>query len=155
MSLLMTIKGHNGQLELHDEKIVIKRKGLLAFSSQGLKGDKEIRIKSISAVQFKQAGMLVNGYIQFAHSGSSESKGGLFDAVKDENTVVFTKKQMPEFRELKDRLDDLINRLADAATAPAAAFSAADEIKKLAELRDQGLITSDQFEVKKQQLLGL
>lgn len=33
--------------------------------------------------------------------------------------------------------------------------SAADEIRKLAELRDQGIITEEEFEAKKKQILGL
>ena len=46
-----------------------------------------------------------------------------------------------------------------APTAPASAAPAAvdyiDELKRLAELRDMGIITSDDFEAKKKQLLGL
>jgi hypothetical protein len=43
-----------------------------------------------------------------------------------------------------------------AAAAPAApAASMADEIRKLAELRDVGVLTEDEFNAKKRQLLGL
>lgn len=45
-----------------------------------------------------------------------------------------------------------------AATAPAPAAAAPDyisELKKLAELRDMGIVTDEEFEAKKKQLLGL
>jgi len=43
--VLMEVKGYNGQLELLETKIRIKRNGLLALLSHGFKGDKKILIK--------------------------------------------------------------------------------------------------------------
>jgi hypothetical protein len=40
-------------------------------------------------------------------------------------------------------------------TEPASQESYLDELEKLADLRDRGIITEDEFEAKKQQLLGL
>ena len=48
----MEVTGVNGQLQIDGNKIVIKRKGILAKMSQGLKGDKEILIKHLSSIQF-------------------------------------------------------------------------------------------------------
>jgi hypothetical protein len=42
-----------------------------------------------------------------------------------------------------------------AMTAPSASPSTADEIRQLAALRDEGLLTADEFEQKKTRLLGL
>lgn len=61
--------GHGGDLELTETTLRIKRKGVLGFLTQGLKGDKEILISHISSIQFKKAGILINGYIQFAFVG--------------------------------------------------------------------------------------
>ncbi|HFK1736036.1 MULTISPECIES: DUF4429 domain-containing protein [Bacillus cereus group] len=66
-----------------------------------MKGDKEILIKHISSIQFKPAVTFTNGYIQFAFSGGKENKGGLFDATKDENSIMFSKKQQPNSLKLK------------------------------------------------------
>lgn len=49
-------------------------------------------ISSISSIQFKNAGAMFNGYIQFAFMGGQEAKGGIFQGTQDENTVMFTKK---------------------------------------------------------------
>jgi hypothetical protein len=85
--------GHNGQLELTESVVRIKRKGALAFLTQGLKGDKEILISHISSIQFKKATIWTNGYIQFAFIGGQEAKGGLFQGTQDENTVMFRASQ--------------------------------------------------------------
>lgn len=44
---------------------------------------------------------------------------------------------------------------AKAQQAPAAPVSAADELKKFKELLDSGVITQEEFDAKKKQLLGL
>lgn len=43
---------------------MISRRGLLSLLTQGIKGDKEIRMHQISAVRFKRAGLALNGYIE-------------------------------------------------------------------------------------------
>lgn len=149
---VMTVKGHNGQIELHQHKIKIVRKGVLAFMTQGLKGDKEIQIKQISSIQFKKAGMMFNGYIQFAFLGGTEAKGALLQATQDENTVVFTHKQLPEFEKLKSEIEKRMNASTDVASG---ASSNLDELEKLAGLRDKGIISSEEFDLKKKQLLGI
>lgn len=59
----------------------------------------------------------------------------------------------------KETVDDSDRQAADAggggggAAAPAAA-DPLDEIKKLAELHDQGILTDDEFQAKKSELLG-
>jgi hypothetical protein len=104
VSAPLIAKGHNGQLTVSDTEVVITRKGFLAFLTQGLKGEKTIRLADISAVQFKDAGLFTNGYIQLSFLGGQENKRGLFDATKDENTVMFTKSQAEVFRAARDRI---------------------------------------------------
>lgn len=144
-------KGVNGQIELYDNKVCIRRKGVLGFLTQGLKGDKSIMISTITSVQFKQAGMLTNGYIQFAFMGGQEAKSGLFKGTQDENTVMFNVKQQPLFEKIRDAVEDLIQ----AGAAPVAAVSDADELEKLAGLVDKGILTAEEFQAKKERILGL
>ena len=149
--VFMEVKGVNGQLELLEDKIRIKRKGLLSFATQGLKGDKEILIAHISSIQYKRAGMLANGYIQFAFLGGREAKGGILEATKDENTVMFKSGQQKEFDAIKEAIEQKMAALRE----PVKPVSNLDELEKLASLRDKGIITESEFQAKKQQLLGL
>ncbi|UOY92913.1 SHOCT domain-containing protein [Ectobacillus sp. JY-23] len=146
--------GVNGQLELVGNKIIIKRKGVLAKMTQGLKGDKEILVKQISSIQFKPANLFTNGYIQFAFSGGKENKGGLMDATKDENTIMFNKKQQPLFEQIKVAIEQKIDE-SHAPTIVQNTVDVAEQIKKLADLRDSGILTDEEFNSKKKQLLEI
>jgi hypothetical protein len=144
-------QGTTGKISLFPHVIRIQRKGFSNFLIHGLKGDKEIAVAQITSVQFKKPGTFTSGYIQFAYIGSQESKGGIYDAVQDENTVVFIPKQMPQFEALKAKIDEM--RFAPAAKA--SPTSNLDDLEKLASLRDKGIITHADFDAKKRQILGI
>ncbi len=82
------LKGIGATLEVYSDRIVIKRK-LLAKLIEGFRGDKSIPLSKITSIQFQKATFLISGYIQFSISGGNESTGGLIDASKDENSVLF------------------------------------------------------------------
>jgi hypothetical protein len=147
---LVTAKGIGGQVELSEDRITIKRKGAIAFMAHGLKGDKEILISQISAVQLRKAGV-TNGYIQFSFLGGTEARGGFVDATHDENSVVFNVWQQKPFLVLKERLDEMLT----SSRTGAKATSNLDELEKLAGLKEKGIITEEEFNQKKKQLLGL
>ena len=152
--LIKEVKGFNGQLELYDHKIIIKRKGNWAFIGHGWKGDKEILIKHISSIQFKKNGFATRGYIQFAFIGGIENKRGIFDATHDENSIMFDLNQEKDFGKIKEMIESKIlesqgiiqNKPKD---------SNLNELEKLAELRDKEIITEEEFQAKKKQILGL
>lgn len=127
-------------------------KGFMNLMTQGSKGEKSIPIKSITAIQIKPP-RLTTGYIQFAYSGASESKGGIMDAVKDENTITFSsKKDLEQAKELKALIESLQNKDSQPETSNT---SDADELIKFKELLDAGVITEEEFEAKKKQILGI
>ena len=149
-SASMSAKGLNGQLDLLQDRIRIGRNGFRAFMAHGLKGDKDISISSVSSIQWKNATWVADGYIQFAFRGGIEAKGGFLQAHSDENSVVFNRKQQAQFQAIRDEVQRRMS-----ATIGGAGASIADEIKKLAGLRDQGILTTDEFEAKKKQLLAV
>lgn len=108
MENIITATGSNGQITLYENRIDITRKGFRAFMSHGFDGTKSIFLKKLSGVQFKEAGAVTKGYIQFIFSGSAENKNGLFDATKDENTVLFDKKDENDFIKIRDYIFEKI-----------------------------------------------
>jgi hypothetical protein len=148
----MEVSGVNGQIVVDDNWVTIKRKGAIAMLSQGIKGDKKIPISNIISVQFKNANAMVNGYIQFA-TASGESARGISQATSDENTVMFKKSQMADFENLRDHLEGLIAKRMNGGGA-AASVDVADELAKLAKLKDQGILSEDEFAKAKAKLLG-
>lgn len=143
-------KGYNGTIVLTEQSVIIKRgaKGFLLGGGM-LRGDKTIPYSSIVAVQLKKAGM-VAGYIQFTLAGGSEAKSGLFQSAMDENSVNFHAfgGKNEKFAECKRLVEERIGRTASGG-------SSLDELTKLAELKDKGIITEAEFQQKKKQLLGI
>ena len=97
------VKGHNGTIHFDGRMITIVRKGALARATIG-KGEKQIPLQMLSAVQFKPAGPLVNGFIQFTLAGGNETRSQFgrqtTDAARDENSVIFHYAQRKPFEEL-------------------------------------------------------
>jgi hypothetical protein len=156
--IMIEVRGQGGQVQFDGQNIVITRKGFLARTTIG-KGEKRLHISQIAAVQWKPAGPFVNGFIQFTLPGGIERRSAFGSqtarAAQDENSVIFTKKQQPEFEKLRAALDQAIAAQHSPQAPPAAApASLADELTKLAALRDQGIISPAEFEQQRARLLG-
>ena len=147
--VLMKVEGHNGQLELFENKIRITRKGFVALVTQGLKESKEILTEHILDIQFMKASLFTNGYIHFALSGGKGKKIGFWQAESDENTIIFTIKQQPAFEKINDILDMKIfnskKRIIELSKL---------KLEELTLLRDMKIISEEEFQAEKKQLLG-
>lgn len=150
-------KGHNGQIRFDGQTVTITREGFLARSTQG-RSTKNLPIRSIGAVQFKPATGLTNGWIQFSVQGEASvrnnNKGSrTMEASRDENAVIFTKKQLPDFEALSVAITQAVNDAHNSAPAQTAP-DLADQLQKLAGLRDSGILTTEEFEAKKADILA-
>ncbi len=147
-------KGYNGTLILTDTGVIIKRgaKGFLLGGGM-LRGDKTIPYSSIVAVQLKKAGMTA-GYIQLTLKGGSEAKSGLFQSTTDENSINFHSAFGGNNNELFAEAKKLIEEKINAVNSPPK-NSGLDDLEKLAALKEKGIISEEEFQAKKKQLLGL
>jgi Short C-terminal domain len=136
-------KGYDGYVTVNDSGIKIKRNFLLGGH---LMGEKSIPYSSITAVQLKKSG-LTAGYIQFSVLGGIDSKKGLMDSLKDENTIHFYSNA--KFIELKELIESKIGSNASHGNS-----SGIHDLEKLAELRDKGIITEQEFAAKKNRILN-
>lgn len=135
------------------DNITISQKGMMNVINRGLTGEKTFLFKNMSGLQYKAPG-LTTGYLQLILIGSSEVKGGVTGAVKDENTILFTKKENGLILELKEFIEWKIANL-NAGVNHSQSNSNLDEIRKLKSLLDDGIITKEEFDIKKRQLLGI
>lgn len=159
MSEVMKVEGHTGTVYFDGSTIRIERKKALGRLSAG-KGEKIIPLAAITSVQVKPAGAMVNGFIQFTVPGGIEGRGGFgsqtFDAVADENSIIFRKKSQAAFEALRDAVQHaLAEHHQGTANRNPVANDAAGKLKQLGELRDSGVITGEEFEAKKAELLDL
>jgi Domain of unknown function (DUF4429)/Short C-terminal domain len=147
------VKGYNGTVTFDGQSIAIVRTGLGRVTVG--KGQIRIPVSSVTAVQWKPAGPMVNGYIHFSMLGSSDRRSRGFgrqtaDKGHDQNSVIFLRRQMPAFEELRAAVEAAIQR--GSAQQPTA--SVPEQIGQLAALRDQGILTEDEFSAKKASLLA-
>jgi hypothetical protein len=152
---LIEAKGYlGGTVSFDGEWVTISRKGLNRLTVG--KGTKRVHASQITAVQLKPAGPLINGFIQFSIPGGTERRSAYGsqtkDAVRDENSVVFTKKQQPPFEQLRDAIEAAISGLHRPA-APAPSAGLGSELAQLAQLRATGALSEAEFQTAKQSLL--
>lgn len=145
-------KGYNGTIVLGEDRLIIKR-GFKGFALGGgkIRGDKTIPYSSLVAVQYKKAGVM-SGFIQFSIKGGSEAKSGVNEAVKDENTVTFQVNKNKLFSDLQQKIEVIIGN--NQSNGNNSSSTDIDQLEKLANLKDKGVISSEEFEAKKKQLLG-
>ena len=102
-------EGKNGQVILFEDKVRITREdiSLLQKTQQWGKGEKEILMQNVTSVQLREPSSFTVGYIQFGQEGYVQESGSQFDAVSDENSVTFTKDSLEDFKEIRDRVQEL------------------------------------------------
>lgn len=136
-----TLKGQTKSVVIEHDALTIQPKALY----HGFVGEKRIPYSSITAIQFKEAGSWLAGFIQFSIKGGIEWRG---QVNQDENALQFDKGMNDEFRALREFVQDRM------ASAPGPrAGQVADELAKLAALRDQGVLTEHEFLDQKAKLL--
>ena len=158
MKELLYIKGSTGQLRIFEHKIDIIRDCWRARAI-GL-GDKTIFIKDITGVELKKPGILSDGFFTLTIPGSAGNEiiGGKRGKTTDENSIAFAK-NYNEFVKAKDLVTQLIEKASldnqEVKVEPnQSSDDIPDQIKKLADLRDQGILTEEEFNSKKTDLLS-
>jgi len=125
----------------------------LVFGTSITQGEKTIYYKDAIGVQYKPSSVL-DGYIQVETAAGGSTGSSQYGG---ENAIQFTGKQMNEDAEvIVGFIRKQIEAIKDAPVGGVIQqSSAADEIKKMKELLDIGVISQEEFDAKKKQLLGL
>lgn len=138
----MEVKGICAQACIENDNLIIKKLGM---------PEKIIPISQITAIQFKEPAFLNKGFIAFIYAGMIEKNIKNYQqAVKEDNAIVFGKKELNDFLNLKKRIEDRNNEKADNYTDE----NIPEQIKKLSELKDNGILTEEEFINKKTELLS-
>ncbi|HEY5296461.1 MAG TPA: SHOCT domain-containing protein [Verrucomicrobiae bacterium] len=142
------------ELELAVDKVIFRKRGWANALASGMNGDRTILISSITAMQLKPAGLLTPGYILFSYAGSKPFMGGVWEATQDPDTFLFGREQDDQVADFKAKVEKLMQNLNQA--TPVSNFPPAltDEIRKLAELKQQGILSQEEFDAGKRKLLS-
>lgn len=154
-----SIKGARGRhIDVYENKCVIKTKTTIGsiLASNATDGEKTIYYKDCVGVQFKKSGFTI-GYLQLETSASSMNNHG--SNFFGENSFTFEPGQVSneKMEEVANYIKRKIDEIKTQGERPTvvAQVSVADEIKKFKELLDLGVITQEEFDTKKKQLLGM
>lgn len=144
------LDGRNGQVELYDNRVEIKREGLksILFYGSLTKGTKTIYLQDITGVEIKTR---IHRWIHPVYSTwGFEKTGGGVSSTNDENTVTFDgEKEYKIALKIKERIEKL-----KSGTSSTPTISVVDEIKKASELVESGILTEEEFKKLKKKLIG-
>ena len=151
---VFVMNGVQDKLEVFNDRLAIQPKGVLGFLNKGIKGKKDILFTSITAIQIKNAGILVNGYIQFTIPGGNESKSGIFAAIKDENTFLFrsTNNNNELANNIKEHIYSMLSK--NNSGGHDTGKSLTDELEKLMQLKKEGVLSEHEFLAAKNKLIS-
>jgi hypothetical protein len=151
--VLMQARGVYRDLELLNDMVRIRRRRVLGLLGPGKKIEKDILISKIVSIRFKKAGILADGYIQFSFEEKGKAaKDSEPDIADDENAVIFRSGHQKAFEAMREAIEQKMSIIRMRARAGSTDL---DELERLAVLRDRKVITEDEFNQKKKQLLGL
>ena len=158
MSVIFNADLPLGTLTVYEDHCVIKAKKnatTMMTTRTFFSGEKVLYYSDLTAVQYKEPGVLTAGYLQFEYPGSGNAGNG--NPYQSENSFIIQK----QYADMGKKIYKYINeRIAEArkqknASTVVNALSPAEELKKFKELLDIGIVTQEEFDAKKKQLLGL
>ena len=153
---LVGVRGRT--MKVFADRVVIKTAATLGnlFIGNATDGEKTIYYSDCIGVQFKESGVTI-GYLQLetASGMMNNNQSNFFN----ENSFTFDPSAISNdrMRDVAAYIRERISEAKKAKNAPSVVqqISAADELKKFKELLDMGILTQEEFDAKKKQLLGM
>jgi hypothetical protein len=140
------------QIRINENILTIVKGGITnALTMQN--GEKSYDISQITAIQVKKNGFMP-GYMQISAKGNNDLLQGSFNALASENAVViYNTNQYNSALEIKKYIEENRSNYKNK-NYTIQQKSAAEQIKEFKELLDQEIITKQEFDEKKKQLLN-
>ena len=148
------IHWNQDELVLAVDKVIIRKRGLANALASGMNGERTILIASITAMQLKSAGLITPGYILFSYAGSKPFMGGVLEATQDPDTFLFGRELNAQVADFKVKVEKIMRDAKQSVPTSNSTATLTDEIRKLAELKQQGLLSQEEFEAAKRKLLA-
>jgi hypothetical protein len=139
--------GYRGNLYLIGNKIIISHKVTLMYGNAG--GNKEVELDKITAIQFKETGLLRLGFIEFSYLGGFD--GSNVQKFTNANAILFKRNHNEEFINIKNEIE---KRRSNIQNMQITQIDIPSQIKKLSELKEQGILSDEEFKIKKTELLA-
>lgn len=103
----LRVEGENGQIEIYEDKIAIRRKGIAAKLLSGAK-ECEYQLSQLKEIQVVEPSRLAQGYIRFRPIGSDTGTVGFWRTNSDKDTVMFNNREKKQFNEFRDAIQKVL-----------------------------------------------
>lgn len=146
--LVVHLKGTNGIMYVYQDRIVISRKSFGGFAAFGIVGDKTFFYNSIQGIEYN------GGFLRIIPKGmdyKSYRIGETLKAQKDDNVIMLTPLKTKQAKEVCEIITKKVNEVNGGTST--IGISTTSEIREYKKLLDEGIITEEEFEKKKQELL--
>ena len=156
--ILANMAGNNRYIAVTEDIVYIGSVGVSSGSWFGKKV-KRYPIDAITSVDVSKALFTVDLEIVMAGAFESGRTGqGLMDRVRNENIIVFSSREYENVQHLADLILDIQQKRKNNKTQPMQVdetrLSIPEQIKQLWSLNDAGIISNEEFEAKKKELLS-
>lgn len=149
-----------------DAGVTISRKGLRNLANRGTLGSTEIPYWAIASITYRKATLFLGGKFEInTIDKSSHHNGGLggldpafaFSAYGSSTAIPFRNNKNKEMDQLKDFVQERINTAHNPKLQNNQTHNDSfdEKLRKLKSLLDDGIITQEEFDTKKKQLLDL
>jgi hypothetical protein len=159
---MISATGSDGTVTVDGDKVSIRRKGLMGkLQTATGNGDETFSLKNVAGIGFKSWSMVSGkGHLQFglveADGTAHYSDSFLGNASHDKHTLVFGMSAQKDFEAVRDYCLPLIGGKAAfenaAQSSDQSTISKDQQLKRLAELRDLGVLTEEEFQREKAKL---
>ena len=152
--VIISLQGERTRADLYEDRVELV--GTSGMSLLGKNGIKTLSLSQITSIQLTNATAVSSGWLHFSVPGDKEMLPNIYGAKRNQNAVVFSKKEnetADEFRREAEQLKNTstVNNIGVSTSTQ----SDADELMKFKQLLDAGAITQEEFDKKKAQLLSL
>lgn len=145
---MKTLTHQRGTLELYEDKLILKKNGSLFWMQSA--SQRTYYYDQITSIEMNRARPMIDGaFVQINTGGQVTTQGGS----GLENSIPFrTNEELEAAYNIIMQFYNAYKRKQHNSNAP---NDTADEIKKYKELLDSGIITQEEFDKKKKQLLSI
>jgi hypothetical protein len=155
---MISATGSDGTVSVDGDIVTITRKGLMGkLQSASGNGNESFSLKDVAGIGFKPWSMVSGkGHLQFglveADGTAHWSDTFLGNASHDKHTLVFGMSAQKEFEAVRDHCLPLIGGDAAYKNVGEEKISKDEQIKRLNELKDLGVLTEEEFQREKDKL---
>jgi len=140
-----SFEGIDGTMKVYEDRVEIKPKGAIGFLSN--QGNETFLIKNITSVEVRECSFIKGGHIQLSVHGTNEKRNNIsFGGFGDRKSMNENAMKIKEY---------LIEQMQNPISSQPTVSSSSDELLKLSKLKDEGILSDEEFSLAKKKILGI